>query len=345
MNLRAAEKCEAAAERLAPIIASKRDPAIWHQNLTARRARIADSMRSDAEKLQREQRCLLHLARLHRAGDLPAPFQKITNAAAIHRISCYAAAGRYPTGEGWQVKDHAVLQGAAIPDLETLLLVWSTLRGPYLQEREPTREEKIRVLEQRLIGFKVPGFFPTPASLAERVVQEADIMDGDSVLEPSAGKGDLVEAILQAANDVHVTALEVYTTLAEILQTRFERRDVTAYWTNFLEWHADPIYDRVVMNPPFEKGADREHVLRALLHLKPGGRLVSIMCCSASEGRGWEGFHASLRELCDTYRFEDLPDGSFKGAEAFRQTGVRAVLLVADRAGPDAAADVVVSPQ
>jgi hypothetical protein len=36
-------------------------------------------------------------------------------------------------------------------------------------------------------------------------------------------------------------------------------------------------FDRVVMNPPFDHGADIKHVEHARKFLKPGGRLVAVV--------------------------------------------------------------------
>ena len=78
-------------------------------------------------------------------------------------------------------------------------------------------------------------------------------------------------------------------------------------------------YDRIVMNPPFSKRQDTEHVRRAYDLLKPGGRLVAIVSegsffgkdKKASEFRDWleevggtseklaEGFIQRSRLACD----------------------------------------------
>jgi hypothetical protein len=44
---------------------------------------------------------------------------------------------------------------------------------------------------------------------------------------------------------------------------------------DFMEMPAAGEFDRVLMNPPFEKQQDIDHVRRAFDHLKPGGRLSS----------------------------------------------------------------------
>jgi hypothetical protein len=51
-------------------------------------------------------------------------------------------------------------------------------------------------------------FFETPPALAERVVELAEIQDQMTVLEPSAGRGRLLEAI-HGSPDIGVIAIEI----------------------------------------------------------------------------------------------------------------------------------------
>ncbi len=46
----------------------------------------------------------------------------------------------------------------------------------------------------------------------------ADIKPGDAVLEPSAGKGDIVEAVKEAEPGATINALEINSELATILR-------------------------------------------------------------------------------------------------------------------------------
>ena len=52
-------------------------------------------------------------------------------------------------------------------------------------------------------------------------------------------------------------------------------------------------FDRIVMNPPFDHGADIRHIEHARGKLKPGGRLVAI--CAAGP-RQRERFEATAAE-------------------------------------------------
>ncbi|WP_244894500.1 LPD1 domain-containing protein [Leptospira alexanderi] len=180
---------------------------------------------------------------------------------------------------------------------------------------------EIRNMERKLIGSKIPGFFPTPKPLAQRLILEADIQPGMDILEPSAGKGDLAEVISEETG-IHPDTIEPVFSLKNILQAK----GYTIVADDFLDF-VDRRYDRILMNPPFEKGLDIRHVQHAYALLKPGGKLVAIM----SEGPFFRGdirsqdFREWLTEKGGLS--EKLPEGSFTGKDSFRQTGVSTRLV------------------
>ena len=198
----------------------------------------------------------------------------------------------------------------------------SVLREYIGYKQAPAQEDPMKARERGLIGMKIPGFFPTPPAVIEMMLAEASIEEGDTVLEPSAGTGNIAEAAKNAG--AKVVALEVNSTLAEIL----EEKGFDVAGRDFLDH--DEKYDHVLMNPPFEKGQDIDHVRHAYELLNPGGRIVAIMSegpffrgdKKATDFRGW---------LSDVGWSEKLPDGSFKNTKEVSQTGVNARLVVIDR--------------
>ena len=166
-----------------------------------------------------------------------------------------------------------------------------------------------------------PQLFPTPAPLAARVVQEAGIQPGHTVLEPSAGTGALLEAIRVAGGTP--TGVEISQGLCQILRQRFE--DIRE--ADFLQCNGDlGTFDRVVMNPPFADGQDVQHVTHALHMVKPGGRLVAVMSAGVTfrQDRRTSDFRALVERHGGS--IEALPDDSF----AQSGTGVRTVLVTID---------------
>lgn len=162
----------------------------------------------------------------------------------------------------------------------------------------------------------VPNFFPTPRDLCRRLIHEADVSEGLRVLEPSAGKGDLAAEIVSAG--AQVECYEIAYALSSILR----EKGFTLLGGDFLEALPDPRFDRVVMNPPFERGIDVAHVQHAYKFLKPGGILAAIV--GSTSGRKLEGW------AIDRHGYvEDLPAGSFLNSD--RSTAVNTALVVAHR--------------
>lgn len=214
------------------------------------------------------------------------------------------------------------LQRAGVSDIHQLR---AALRE-YLPHKASVRgDDPVRVAERELIGKDLPGFFPTPQPVIDRMLELAEIEPGHAVLEPSCGKGDIVLAIRREHPQSPVTAVEKNLTLAEVLAAK----SIDAEFTDFLQ-HTG-VYDRIVMNPPFAKGADIEHVRHAYGRLAPGGRLVSVM----SDGPFFrsDGKAVAFREWFTELGGEshELPEDAFNGADSFRQTGVRTRLLVMHR--------------
>ncbi|MCG6170236.1 methyltransferase [Leptospira sanjuanensis] len=192
-------------------------------------------------------------------------------------------------------------------------------------EGEPSEEQiKIKKLEHNLIGSKHPGFFPTPKKIITQMIDLADIKPGMDVLEPSAGKGDIAD--LLDKKKYNVDTIEKNGTLREILNLKGH----TLVDWDFLEFSGKQ-YDRILMNPPFEKGQDIDHVRHAYSLLKPGGKLVAVM----SEGPFFRSDNKAknFREWLDDEGgySEKLPDGSFKGPGSFVQTGVSTRLVMIEK--------------
>ncbi len=184
-----------------------------------------------------------------------------------------------------------------------------------------------RELEAKLIGLRIPGFFTTPHALAHRMVEQADIRMGNTVLEPSAGSGNIADEIRAACPLCPLTVIEINPTLVDILKGK----GYEPIASDFLTWKPaeGQLFDRIIMNPPFDHGQDMDHVHHAWFLLKPGGRLVAIMSphysfagdAKSTRFREWLPGDASV---------EELPAGTF--AHQATSTGAGARLLVIDKA-------------
>lgn len=136
-------------------------------------------------------------------------------------------------------------------------------------------------------------FFPTPNNVVAKMIAEADIRDGMSVLEPSAGDGRLVRA---AATGAVVTAVELNPNMISILcDPGMAQRVIAGDFLSITETSSLGKFDRVIMNPPFGRQRDIDHVTHALKFLKPGGRLVAVMAAGVM-----------FRTNAKTLRFREL---------------------------------------
>lgn len=176
------------------------------------------------------------------------------------------------------------------------------------------------------------GEFFTPGNLAERIFNRyvsERILPGVTVLEPSAGQGALARHAVEAGaivDCVEIQAGNAHELAKSGLYRSVECRD-------FL--HLDPplnparLYDIIVMNPPFDRGRDCDHVRHAWKFLKPGGRLFAIMAARAEFGDDarHKALHAIVEEAEGTYgrnaKWFDLPERSFASVG----TNVNTVLL------------------
>lgn len=155
------------------------------------------------------------------------------------------------------------------------------------------------------------GAFNSPPAVVVRVMEHADIKPGMRVLEPSAGTGNLARAALAAG--AQLTAVEVQPHLATALAGP-RLRVICADFLALQPSEIDPV-DVVIMNPPFDNGADIEHVMHALKFLKPGGWLVAITSPGAEyrETAKHEAFRARAAKGLRGYdrNHWDLPEASF----------------------------------
>lgn len=151
------------------------------------------------------------------------------------------------------------------------------------------------------------GFFETPVSRAQLLIEDLDLAPHHLVLEPSAGRGRLADQVATIVNPSQIYLCELQEMNRQILTTK----GYTVLGTDFMTWVPPTLVDRVVMNPPFEKRADLRHVTKAFSHLKPKGKLISVMSAGVTfrEDALTHAFRALIQ---DHGSIGPLPDQSFK---------------------------------
>jgi predicted RNA methylase len=114
-------------------------------------------------------------------------------------------------------------------------------------------------------------FYPTPAELAQKAVEMAEITDSDTCLEPSAGTGGLADFMPKD----QTLCVEISRLHCDVL----EKKGFEVVCNDFLEFRKGK-YSVICINPPFADGRAKAHVEHALTMLAPKGRLVAILPAS-----------------------------------------------------------------
>ena len=164
-------------------------------------------------------------------------------------------------------------------------------------------------------------FFETPMPIARRLAARlGDVESSDKILEPSAGRGALVNAVLETWPDHVIDCYELMddnrAELAKIPNARLLGND-------FMEAEVG-IYNKIIANPPFTNNQDIKHVMKMWDHLADGGQMAVIMSkhwqfASDKASKDFRSFVES-----NDYDITELPAGSFKDSG----TNIESLMLV-----------------
>lgn len=182
------------------------------------------------------------------------------------------------------------------------------VKGHIFDQSPASTLEEIVLSGQYTDVKKEVQFFETPADLASKLCDMAEITAECTVLEPSAGKGRIADEIFKR-NPKKLTCFEINDGMEMYL--KYKGYDV--YYREFLDVDSKEITaDRIVMNPPFTKQQDIDHVYKAYDCLNPDGVLVSVMSVSHTfrTNEKSKAFREFLEQT--NAEVEILPEGTFK---------------------------------
>ena len=173
-------------------------------------------------------------------------------------------------------------------------------------------------------------FFPTPKHLINKMLFDLDFDMVQSILEPSAGKGDIIKALEDIKKPIHqygrnkynfdIDCIEMDQNLRHILKGKNYR----VVHDDFLTYDTMKEYDLIIMNPPFSNGV--KHLLKALeMQERNGGGIVCLLNAETLKNqfsndritlvRKLEEYNATIEYLQDTFM------------EAERKTDVEIALI------------------
>ena len=189
-------------------------------------------------------------------------------------------------------------------------------------------------------------FYPTPMRVADMLLAPIDLTKCRYILEPSAGKGDLaiftvglryeqqhqriktdkISWYPDSAPDWHLAWSGVSMDCIEIdpaLRGELERNGLRVVHDDFLTYESQLRYDLVVMNPPFDQGAD--HLLKAIDLMERGGQIACILNAETIKNP-YSIRRTELLKALEKYGAEiRFVEGAFNEAE--RKTDVEIALV------------------
>lgn len=193
---------------------------------------------------------------------------------------------------------------------------WNRSAKAHLFDGDAAERIDQAIIVGEVTTHKDIGFFPTPPALAEELVRMAKVGPGMLCLEPSAGSGNIVRAMVAAGG--RVVAYERDLKMRQGLVREFPKVCSVGPEDDFMDLGISnvllPEFDRGVMNPPFYQvglGDHKDHAQLAYKLLKPDGILVCVLPGSVlfREDRKHTKFRTWVHEIYGT--LTKLPPKSF----------------------------------
>lgn len=200
--------------------------------------------------------------------------------------------------------------------LTTLGGKWNRSKKAHVFDSCP--EEKLEIAIQTgtyTDTKKLYQFFETPKEIAEIMVDLADITGGQSVCEPSAGKGAIISQIDFVDLGAYLTCIELQPENVAHLESQGYRPVIQDDFLN----HTLK-YDVFIANPPFSKQQDIDHVNHMLDLTNDGGTVVSVMSASVlwRDNKKAVDFRERINALDGT--FIQVDSGAFKESGTMVET-------------------------
>ncbi len=176
-------------------------------------------------------------------------------------------------------------------------------------------------------------FYPTPQKLIDKMLSGVDLEKIETILEPSAGSGNIVDALRQKEeihNKYHryekckfdIDCIEIESNLQHILKGKNYR----VVHNDFLTYDTMKEYSLIIMNPPFSNGC--KHLLKALeMQSRTGGAVICLLNAETIRNV-YTNERLDLQRKLTEYNAEiEFIQDAFLDTDVERKTGVEIALI------------------
>lgn len=175
-------------------------------------------------------------------------------------------------------------------------------------------------------------YYPTPGKLIDKMLSGIDFDKIETILEPSAGSGNIVDALRQKEeihNKYHryeeykfdIDCIEIDPNLQHILKGKEYR----VVHNDFITYDTMKEYDLIIMNPPFSNGC--KHLLKALeIQSRTGGAVICLLNAETIRNAYTNERIDLQRKLTENAEIEFIQD-AFLDTDAERKTSVEIALI------------------
>lgn len=172
-------------------------------------------------------------------------------------------------------------------------------------------------------------FYPTPEAIINKMLFDIDFKMIHSILEPSAGSGNIVEALKQKEK-IYSTSYSKFSFDIDCIEAdqNFQHilkgKNFRVVYNDFLTYDTMKEYDLIIMNPPFSNGC--KHLLKALeMQQRNGGAIVCLLNAETLKNPCTNDRQYLQRKLTEYNAKVEFIQDAFMDAE--RKTAVEIALI------------------
>lgn len=180
------------------------------------------------------------------------------------------------------------------------------------------------------MDFENKNFYPTPKNIIEKMLENVDLKKINTILEPSAGSGNIVDYLMEyqrESNKYYRATCTYQIDCIEIepdLQSVLKGKNYHVVFDDFLNYNTYKEYDLIIANVPFSN--DVKHLIKILEMQKRNGGAAIVLCNAETIKNPYSNDRIHLKRLLDEYNANiEFIQNAFTTAE--RKTDVEIALI------------------